>query len=227
MRKTSDEMSTQPEEMNALLERRAAEAERLEADRRERVLAEARACVERGEPVPRRYITAARACKQLGRLHETLEILRQGISRCAPSASLYQYYIERLEKCNRTEEALATARTAMTLFPDDLVFPLREALILPILDNSREEIDSYRRRFTDNLHRIVEEFPLETPEERQRALSAIGRSGNKYLPYQGYNDRELQAAYGSWVQQIMALNYPQWAGPDPMPPVRERSGWAT
>ena len=108
----------------------------------------------------------------------------------------------------------------MTLFPDDLIFRLREALILPIFYDSREQVDFYRRRFTENLNKIVAEVPLDAPAERQRALSAIGRSSNKYLPYQGYNDLELQLAHGSWVQRIMAASYPQWAQPDPMPPAR-------
>ena len=205
--------------METLFRQRAAEAERKESERRERVLAEARACVKPDDRDPHRYIGAARACKQLGRLARGVGHSQPRIGRCAPSAPLYEYYIERLEKCNRTEEAIAMACEAMVLFPDDWIFRLREALILPILYDSREEVDSYRRRFTDNLQRITE-LPLDTPAERQRALSAIGRSSNKYLPYQGHNDCKLQTVWGTWVQRIMAANYPQWAEPAPMPPAR-------
>ena len=218
MRKESDEMTMQPDVVEEVFRQRAAEAERRAVERRELVLAEALASVKANDRDPDRYIGAARACKQLRRLHETLEILEQGIRRCAPSSPLYEYSIERLEKCNRTEKAIALAQKAMALFPDDLIFRLRQALLLPIFYDSREQIDSYRRRFTDNLHKIVAETPLDTPAERQRALSAIGRSSNKYLPYQGYNDLELQMAHGSWVQRIMAASYPHWAQPDPMPP---------
>ncbi len=218
MRKESDEMAMHPDVMEEILRQRAADAERRAVERRERILSEARASVKANDRDPDRYITAARACKQLRRLHETLSILEQGIRRCPPSARLYEYYIERLEKCNRTEEAIALAQKAMALFPDDLIFRLREALILPIFYDSREQIDSYRRRFTDNLNKIIAEVPLDAPAEQKRALSAIGRSSNKYLPYQGYDDLELQMAHGSWVQRIMAASYPQWAQPDPMPP---------
>ena len=213
----------------ALFRERAEEARRRTEDERERKLDAARASVAQNPRDPDACINAARSCKQLGRLHETLEILRQGIGQCAPSVALHEYYIERLEKCNRTEEAIAAARKAVQLFPDELIFRLREALILPILYDSRDQVEHYRRRFTEGLRKLVNEVPLDTRVERRRALAAIGRSSNKYLPYQGQNDCELQALYGSWVQRIMATNYPQWAQADPMPPVdgKIRVGYLT
>lgn len=217
MQKKSDDPTTQLSDLEAAFRHKAADAEAQKKERREHVLEDARALVSRKDRDPSRYIAAARACKQMGLLREALELLASGISRCAPSAPLYEYYVERLEKCNRPEEAIAVTREAMTLFPEDWVFPLREALLLPILYESREQIDAYRRRFTTNLHRIVTELRLGTPGERQLALSAIGRSSNKYLPYQGYNDCELQTIYGNWVQRVIAANFPQLAEPDPMP----------
>lgn len=169
---------------------------------------------------PETYIAASRLCKQSGQLHETLGILKRGIDRCAPSAPLYEYYIERLEKCNRTEEAIEAAQRAALLFPEELMFRVREALLLPILYDTQAHVDYCRRRFTAGLERIAGEVRLETPAERRQALSAIGRSSNKYLPYQGQDDRELQVVYGSWVQRIMEANYPQWSQRDPMPPVK-------
>jgi protein O-GlcNAc transferase len=222
-------MTTQPDEMEALFRQRTVEAERQDIERRSRVLDEVRASVKENDRDPERYIAAARACRQLGRLHETLEILRDGIGRCAPSVPLYEYFIERLEKCNRTEEAIALAGEAALLFPDELIFRLREALLLPILYDSREQVSRYRRRFTGGLHRIVSDVPFDTPATRRRALAAIGRNSNKYLPYQGQDARELQALYGSWVQRVMEANYPQWAHSDPMPPVngKIRVGYLT
>ena len=217
MGEKSDEMAGPRDLTDAQFRQVAVRAEQRAIERRERALGEARGLVKANDRDPDRYIAAARICKQLGRLHEALEILSRGVGRCAPSAALYEYFIERLEKCNRSEEAIAAAREAMALFPDELIFRLREALILPIFYESREQVDRYRRRFTDNLHRIVAQVPLDTSAERQRAFEAIGRSSNKYLPYQGYNDRELQMAYGSWVQRIMEAKYPQWAQPDRMP----------
>jgi protein O-GlcNAc transferase len=212
-------MTAQPDAIEALLRERAATSERQAAEQRERVLAEARASVKGNGRDPTHHIAAARTFKQFGRLHETLEILRQGISRCAPSAPLYEYYIERLEKCNRTEDAIASAREAIVLFPDEWIFRLREALLLPILYDSQIQIGQYRRRFEEGLQRIIDEIPLETAADWQRALAAIGKNVNKYLGYQGYNDQKLQEQYGGWVHRIMAANFPQFAQSPPMPPL--------
>ena len=199
--------------------RQLAEKADLQAkERRERMLAEALASIENVRD-PNAFVAAARCCKQLGQLHETLRILEQGIRRCVPSPLLYEYYVERLEKCNRTEEAIAVAHEAARLFPSDLIFQLREALLLPVFYDSREQVNYYRRRFTDGLRRIVSLVPLDTAVEQRRALEAIGKNSNKYLPYQGENDRELQGLYGGWVHAIMAANYPQWVHPVAMPSV--------
>ena len=195
------------------------EANRTAHEGRERMIAEARASIENSRD-PEAYVSAARSCKQLGRLHETLDILRQGISRCPRSPLLYEYYVERLEKCNRTEEAIAVAREAMALFPDALFFSLREKLLLPIFYASRAEIDRYRIRFAEGLREIIKTVPLSTPAEYSRALSAVKKNIlNKYLPYQGENDCELQSLWGRWLHTVMAANFPEWASPLAMPPV--------
>src|SRR5258708_25444835 len=130
--------------MEDIFRRRTGESDRQTLERRELRLAEARASVRNNDRDPNTYIAAARCCKQLGQLYEALDILRTGIDRCAPSPPLHQYYIERLEKCNRTEEAIGAAREAMLLFPDDLIFRLREALLLPVFYSTREQVEFYR-----------------------------------------------------------------------------------
>lgn len=216
----SEETKAQAADVDAMFRSPALSSERRAVRQREEALDEALKALKANDRNPLCYIAAARALKRLSRLQEALEILRTGLSRCAPSAPLYEYYIERLEKCNRTEDAIAVAHQAKALFPDDWVFPLREALLLPVFYESRQQIDSYRRRFAENLNRIVGGLPLETAEQRHRALSAISRSSNKYLPYQGYNDRDLQTAYGTWVERVMTANYPKFAQPDPVPHLR-------
>ena len=161
------------------------EVERQALEKRKRMLADARAALKKHDGDPMAFIATARCCKQLGRLQETLDILRQGISRCARSAILYEYYIERLEKCNRTEEAIAAAHEAALLFPNDIIFPLREALLLPVFYDTREQANYYRRRFAEGLQRMIGVVPLDTRAQRRRAATAIGKNLNKYLPYQG------------------------------------------
>jgi protein O-GlcNAc transferase len=208
--------------MEEFVRRHAREAERQAATQREQRLIGARAWVREHDRDPNAYIVAARTLKQVGELYEALDLLRAGLERCPPSPELHEYYIERLEKCNQTEAAIEAAQKATQLFPDKLIFRLREALLLPVFYDSPEQIEYYRNRFTDGLHRVIREVKLDSAVELQRALEAIGRSSNKYLPYQGRDDRELQALYGSWVHRIMTANFPEYANPLPLPVVRDK-----
>ena len=62
---------------------------------------------------------------------------------------------------------------------------------------------------------------LDTPEQRRQALLGIGRHVNRYLGYQGCNDKDLQAQYGALAHRVLAANYPDWSRPLDMPPVRD------
>lgn len=199
--------------MEEFVRRHAREAERQDKAQREQRLTGARARVRDHDRDPNVYIAAARTLKQEGQLYEALDILRVGLDRCSSSPELHDYYIERLEKCNQTEAAIEAAKSAAQLFPDKLIFRLREALLLPVFYNSPREIEHYRNRFTEGLQQLIRDVPLDSPVERQRALEAIGGSSNKYLPYQGQADCELQVLYGDWVHRIMTANFLEFAQP--------------
>jgi protein O-GlcNAc transferase len=177
----------------------------------ERSLAKCREALAENNRDSEAYIGAAYAHKKLGEHEAAITIIKQGINRCAPSVGLYQWNIKLLAECNRTEEAIADAREAMLAFPSDVLLKLKEALLLPILYDTTDEIGYYRRRFTAGLQRITTTISLDTPEARRSALSAIGNHTNVFLGYQGQNDRNLQMQYGQLVHRVMEANYPQWA----------------
>jgi protein O-GlcNAc transferase len=183
-------------------------------------LARSRKALRENDLNPNNYIEAARCHKALRQLDEALAVLKEGLHRCAPCLSLYQEYIRLLEKCNMAWEAIAAAREATLVFPDDVYMKLKEALLLPILYDTREEVDYYRRRLTEGLRRLSEELCLDTPEGRHSALVGIGKHVNFLLAYQGRDDRELQLRYGELVHRIMSANHPQWVEPVRMPPVQ-------
>jgi len=147
-------------------------------------------------------------------LHETLAILEQGLAECAPNVELHRYYIERLEKCNRTEEAIEAARRAARLFPDVFEFRLREALLLPVLYDSTKSVALYRGRYEAGLAWL-----LTAQSEPKSQLAALQFHVNKYLAYQGQNDRALQIPYGQFVHRAMMANFPEWMGKAEVPAV--------
>src|SRR5207302_339611 len=98
-------------------------------------------------------------------------------------------------------------------------FELWEALMLPVLYESEQELEHYRTRFSEGLRDFVAGLKLDTQENRRAALKAISEHVNFYLGYQGCDDRELQEQYGRFVHQIVTANYPEWAKPIAMPPL--------
>jgi predicted O-linked N-acetylglucosamine transferase (SPINDLY family) len=165
---------------------------------------------------PSVYIELAGA---LGCNAGSLTILREGLTRCEPDATLYKCAIDTLRECNQIEEALELIRGAVTLFPDAKFFSFYEALILPVLYKTPNEIQRYREHFSAGLQKLAARLELGPLEARRAALDAVGGHRNFYLAYQCRNDRELQRQYGELVHRIMAANYPQWTQPLDMPPL--------
>jgi protein O-GlcNAc transferase len=166
------------------------------------------------------WARAAEILRKLNRHDEAIAIVKEGLAHTS-SIRLHRLHTNVLEMCNRTEEAIAAALEARSAFREDVGMRLKEALMLPVLYDSSEEIHRYRRRFTAGLARLCEEIDLDTPEGRRHALAGLGGHTNFYLGYQGLNDRELQVRYGALAHRIMAANYPQWVQPLDMPQVRD------
>jgi predicted O-linked N-acetylglucosamine transferase (SPINDLY family) len=159
----------------------------------------------------------ARHLAESGDHEQGIAVLREGIERCPPSLDLYLACIWALQRNNRTREAIATARRAALQFPDSAAARLTEAVLLPVLYESRAEIDYYRERFAAGVDRFIGGLSLDTPAARASALEAISRQTNFYLAGQGRNDVDLQRRYGLMVHAVMAACYPEWSRPQPMP----------
>ncbi len=226
-RQSKDPLSFLPDPRPHAVERAALkeifrqERESFEANARKAQLAALEKTIERlrgRDRDPEPYIEAARYHLGLDGYEAAISTLREGIEHCPPSAKLYRKYIKHLGEANRTAEALEIVRAARLMFPSDFWFKLQEGLLLPILYTDSEEVERYRRRFSEHLREIAEGLRLDTPESRESALEGLKRHTNFLLAYQGHNDRELQAMYGDIAHRIMAANYPAWVRPLQMPP---------
>jgi protein O-GlcNAc transferase len=216
-------MPPRPPSIQEIYHRQAEALERETRTEWEVSLTKYRAALQQDRRSPEAYIEAARCLKKLGKHEDAIALLKEGIQSCAPSITLHRWYVNLCEECNRTEEAIAAAHQATIVFPDELWPKLREALLLPILYDTNEEVTRYRDRFTEGLHKISEQLLLDTQEARRKALSAIGNQINAMIGYQGNNDRQLQIDYGEFVHRIMAANYPQWIKPLRMPKISDDS----
>jgi predicted O-linked N-acetylglucosamine transferase (SPINDLY family) len=184
-------------------------------------LARSQESLQRDRQSANAYIEVARCYAKLRQHSEVDAVLEQGFSRVPPENSyhLHLWNIRWLEECGRTREAIAAARHASRLFPETFLPKLIDALSLPIIYESTEEIDEYRARFTQGLHRLSRELSLETDEARASALAGIAHHSNFRLGYQAQNDRDLQAEYGRLHHRIMAANFPEWVKAISMPEI--------
>ena len=181
-------------------------------------IAEAQATLARDPLQPEIYIDLSRSLAKLHRYDEAVATLQDGLGPCPSSERLHEMRISLLQECNQTPQAITAAQEALRRFPENVWFRLKEALLLPVLYSTEQEIVDYRRRFTRGLAKVASEIALDTPEARTKALSAISSHVNIALGYQAKDDRSLQVAYGEFVHRVMAANHPEFTKPIPMPP---------
>jgi protein O-GlcNAc transferase len=117
----------------------------------------------------------------------------------------------------RISEARAHFARAFALKPDFLEAELALCMAeLPALYRDASDIASQRDAYAKRLAQLAADV---TRAGVPAALAeAIGSHQPFYLPYQGFNDRELQSSYGSLVCKIMAARFEPPALPNPPPP---------
>ena len=82
---------------------------------------------------------------------------------------------------------------------------------LPALYDDESEIEPRRQAYAQELQTLVADADCHPGS----LAAAIGESQPFYLPYQGRNDRELQALYGGLICREMAKRYPAASLPPP------------
>jgi protein O-GlcNAc transferase len=106
----------------------------------------------------------------------------------------------------RIAEARAHFEQAFALRPDFLEAELALCMAeLPAIYADVAEIAERRDAYASRLARLCAD--VESAGAPAALADAIGSHQPFYLPYQGRNDRELQALYGSLVCKIMAARY--------------------
>lgn len=73
-----------------------------------------------------------------------------------------------------------------------------------------EEIVAVRSKYEQELLTLRDITLKSTQEELYQAVSWVGSMRPFLLPYQGGNDRKLQALYGDLVARFMSVRYPKW-----------------
>lgn len=161
---------------------------------------------------PPLVLSLARALKLQGRPERCAAVLRRGLAATPDDPRLLFNLAGALKDDGRTDEALAVLRDLVARHPDDGAARLLLCTTyLPALYAAEDEVErrreDYARALAD-LSRWVERRPAALAD-------AVGVSQPFHLPYQGRNDRELQAAYGRMVARAMAAVRPPAVLPPP------------
>ncbi len=125
-----------------------------------------------------------------------------------------------LNALNRWRESIVCLERLLSLKPDD---PLTKFALcmaeLPMLYADEAEVEERRGSYAARLKSLAAEV-ADMPNAAALA-DGVGTSQPFYLPYQGRNDRDLQATHGALVCRVMADRYPPVALPPP-PALDER-----
>lgn len=111
-----------------------------------------------------------------------------------------------LRHLNRTAEAKAVARRVLDRHPDDLQASVVEALALPAVYASRDELDRAREAYARGLDGLVgraERFAADPAQALTLAWE------NFHLAYQGGDDRVLQEKYAAFVAGLARAASPR------------------
>lgn len=111
-----------------------------------------------------------------------------------------------LAELGKTDEAIACHARALALKPDFAEARLALCMSqLPVLYADETEIEQRRKRYRECLTKLCEDIAA---DRAPRDLSAaVGSSQPFYLAYQGHNDKDLQALYGSAMCRLLGDRY--------------------
>ncbi len=166
---------------------------------------------------PEAHNNLATALRALGRPAEAEASYREVLRLQPNNPEAYRNLGKVLHTLNRWRESIACLDRLRSLKPDDPASKLGLCMAeLPILYADDAEIAERRASYAARLKSLAAEV-ADMPCAAALA-DGIGTWQPFFLPYQGRNDRDLQAIYGALACRVMADRSPPVALPPPPPP---------
>jgi protein O-GlcNAc transferase len=156
---------------------------------------------------PEAHTNLALAFQDLGRPDDAMNHFEQALTlRPNFPVALYNLAVL-LQQQGRIEEAVRLHRQVLSVEPDyaEAKFGLCMAQ-LPIVYRDVGEIAERRAAYERHLKALCHD--LDQPEATFGLAKGVGSSQPFFLAYQGQNDGDLQALYGSAVCKVMSERYP-------------------
>jgi protein O-GlcNAc transferase len=153
------------------------------------------------------HVNRGNALRDLARIEEALACFDRAIALQPDHADAHLNRGHALRDLGRIEDALTSFDRAVILAPDRAEVRFARCVAeLPILYMNEPDIVVRRTAYERRLRELC--GAGDDRADHARLAKGVGYSQPFYLPYQGYNDRNLQAMYGTFVCRIMAACYP-------------------
>jgi predicted O-linked N-acetylglucosamine transferase (SPINDLY family) len=166
------------------------------------------------------YLKLGWALMHLSRFEEATNCFQQALILNSEHPEVYQKLALALASQNQLEEAITYFQKSLQLKPNFVEAYWQSHLLLPILYDTQEQIQSWRQRFCRGLNHLIQQSDFHTDEGIRQTLAGLTATATTFLlSYQGFNDRGIQRKYGTLVHRLMAAIYPQWTIPLPMPQI--------
>lgn len=160
------------------------------------------------------HVNLGIALGALERVAEAEASLRKAIELKGDDATAHRALAVLVQRTGRPTEAIQAYRTALALNPDDDEARVGLCIAqLPVIAESQAAAAAARTAYEVQLRALLTMFDQASTERRAAAAAAIGRVQPFYLAYQGENDRDLQAEYGTLCWKLMSARYPTWSIP--------------
>jgi protein O-GlcNAc transferase len=156
---------------------------------------------------PEAHTNLGIAFQDQGRLDEAMSHFERALMLRPDSAVALYSLATFLQQQGRVDEAALRHQQVLSVRPDyaDAKFGLCMAQ-LPILYEEVGDIAERRAAYMGQLKKLCED--LDRPEAAAPLAKGVGSNQPFFLAYQGRNDRDLQALYGSAVCKVMRERYP-------------------
>lgn len=154
------------------------------------------------------FFHTADAYYKVGSIDEAIRIYYQGLDRHPQSTLLYQWLIYTLHNNDHLYEAFQVIEQAIQHTEQPAVFHFQKLSILPILYETKEEIEIARTFFENNLQKLIELFETEKLAPHTAIPDdPLLLTNTFFLQYQGKNDKTIQSRYSQLLHQLMTCKY--------------------
>ena len=157
------------------------------------------------------FFRLAAIYQELSNITDAVDNFRRGLSLDPSNFEAWYVLGEIFTSLGDADEAVRCYQKCTEIQPDSLSALWRTDLNLPVVYRSTDEIASVRDRFTKGLLNCRQKLNLSTTIGVRTATEVLEAYTNFYLPYQGYDDIDLQREYAGIIHDVSAHAFPRVA----------------